>query len=211
MTEAAFEIGSFVRPKPGQVYSGDFIITARREAGALVALIDVAGHGHPAFATGQPTTERLKALAHQPHCDIVSLLVSAHELFQGTQGAAVGAAMVDNDRAVFAGVGNIRCLHIAVDSYCRARVTHLASRDGLVGVRLRTPNEQEFHLTQRDLLVLHSDGVGSSLGDWDVSEIYAGSPSSVARAIVNRYGRDSDDASCIVIRHRPSLNTGSGL
>ena len=197
---AELDIGSYFRPMRRNLHCGDFVLLARTESVNVVGIVDIAGHGYHAFNAGRPVVAKLKQLISESVTDPVHILEAAHELLKGSPGAAVGVLAIEGDSAVFAGVGNIRCLHVMIDNDHNAKCLYIASRDGLVGVRLHTPYVHKIALSPGHLIILHSDGVGSSLGDWNVRQMYTGSSLSVAKAIVDRYGRDSDDASCAVVR-----------
>ena len=203
MNSPLFDIGICVRPMPGEARGGDFAVAVRRERRAVAVLIDVAGHGMGSFVVGRPVAQHLTEIAKEPRRLTPSLLLSAaNELLRDTQGAAVAAAVVENNRACVASLGNVRCLRVHLRSDRSAHCTRISSRDGLVGVRFHSAKEQTFDFGRNELLIMHSDGVGRNIGDWSVSEMYAGRAASIARAIVSRYGRDTDDASCLVIKPR---------
>ena len=185
---------------PGYLHSGDFPIVFQDSDKSVAVLIDVAGHGYSAFKVGRPAAASCESLIATEDCSPSGLLRTVDTYFRNTQGAAVGVVVVQHGQAVFASVGNVKCLHITIDAHRKLHRTHLTSCDGLVGVRFRTPREERVAVGSGDILLLHTDGVSQRMKDTVLSEVYAGNASSIARAVVERFGRTSDDASCIALR-----------
>ena len=138
-------------------------------------------------------------LAEQARPDLIGLMLGLHEHLRGTLGAAVGLAHLDpaNGRLRHVGVGNTR-----LRSFGTAN-RRLTSRDGTVGQRLRGPVEESLVLAPGDLVLLTTDGIREHFGPESYPGLYGDTAATVARAVVARFGRDHDDASCLALRYKP--------
>ena len=59
-----------------------------------------------------------------------------------------------------------------------------------------------FELKPGDLVVLYTDGVSDRFTSDDYPGLCRHSPDEVAGNIVQRFGKDHDDAACIAVRYR---------
>jgi anti-sigma regulatory factor (Ser/Thr protein kinase) len=184
-----------VRPHPAESHSGDITAVVPLDSALLFGVIDVSGHGYEAHRLARRLAAEIETNAS---LDLVATLQALHMKASGTRGAAVGLAVVDRARRrlQFAGVGNG---HIR---YFGSRHWRGVWRDGIVGERLPTVVPQSIPLEPGDLIVMASDGVSESR---PVSELRKGSPLSaehIARCVIRQAGRNTDDASCIVVKCR---------
>ena len=79
--------------------------------------------------------------------------------------------------------------------------TRLVSRDGVVGQNIRTPLPQHLQLEPGELIVLYTDGVSDRFTSDDYPGVVRHAPKEVASNIVERFGKDHDDAACIAVRY----------
>jgi serine/threonine protein phosphatase PrpC len=93
-----------------------------------------------------------------------------------------------------AGVGN------TVTRLFGAREGRVYSVAGTLGHQLRTPREQRLALEPGDVLVLYSDGVKEGFDAAAYPELRTQSPGTIARTLVQRFGKDHDDAGCVVVK-----------
>src|SRR5262249_16615215 len=100
-------------------------------------------------------------------------------------------------RLRYVGIGNTRLRRFG------AAETGLVSRDGTVGRYVRTPREQCLQLEASDLVLLTTDGGREHFGPEGYPGLLGDSPAVVARSVVERFGREHDDATCIAVRYRP--------
>ena len=124
------------------------------------------------------------------------MLRSLHEALRDTIGAAAGIAIVDaaSGSIRYAGVGNI------VMRILGPRSMRLASTAGTLGHQIRTPTEQHAHLTDAGVMVLHTDGIRERFELEDYPQLRYESAATIARTIVERFGKLYDDAGCVVAR-----------
>jgi serine/threonine protein phosphatase PrpC len=93
-----------------------------------------------------------------------------------------------------AGVGN------TVTRVFGARDGRAYASAGTLGHQMRTPAEQELTLEPGDTLVLYTDGVKESFDAAAYPELRTQGPRAVARTLVQRFGKDHDDAGVVVLR-----------
>ncbi len=192
---ASLHHASLVQPCDGERVSGD--VAVLREVGGVlfVAMVDVLGHG----AEAGSLAEIIEAyLARQAHGEPVRDLLALHEHIRGSRGAAVGLCAIDGDGHLsYAGVGN------TVLRVLGARDNRLISRDGIVGLNMRTPHRQELRLEAGDLVLLYTDGVRDRFRPEDYPGLRRDPPEIVTRTVLKRFGKNYDDAACIAVRYSP--------
>ncbi len=189
------EHASLVRPFKGERVSGDAALVLEGDAGVLLAMIDALGHGPRAHATASRIVDYLREAA-SPAVTELLLKLDAH--VRGSVGAAAGLGHVDLRTGLlrYAGIGNTVIRRFGSND------TRLVSRGGIVGGNMRAPHEQTLTLQAGDVLVLHTDGVSERFGSGDHPEILGHDVGVAAEQIMKRFGKDHDDAGCIVARYR---------
>jgi serine phosphatase RsbU (regulator of sigma subunit) len=189
------EHSSQIRPCRGERLSGDAVVIRPLEQGLFVAIVDVLGHGLEAHEL----THVIEAyLARYGTSDVSGLMTRLHQHLKGTRGAAVGLCAIDatTGRIDYAGIGNT-----TMRRFGKAE-TRLVSQDGVLGQNMRTPLPQTLQLEPGDLLVLYTDGVSDRFTSDDYPGVLSHAPKEVASNIVQRFGKDYDDAACIAVRYK---------
>lgn len=181
------------RPCYPEQVSGDLAFTRATPEGALLVLIDVSGHGPSAHALAKILAEVLEQSQEQEPVRLLQLL---HQHSIGTRGAAAGVALINTQRGQlsYAGIGNTR---ISVRGHEPWRGI---SRDGVLGERFPTPLLQYQRLNPGDVVMLYSDGISETLNLRDGTLDLGADPAILAHQVIAHSGRDTDDASCIVLR-----------
>ena len=194
----AFEWGAYNRPCLGERVSGDVAIAVPMEAKLLVVLIDVLGHGAEAHSLA---TEMADYVSKHPVAVPSTMIENLHKAFKGSRGAAGGCAVLDarSHGVVFAGVGNpsFRILN-------SSKSMTLPVSDGIIGREIRTPRDHSAQLQAKDLLIACSDGVAENFQVADYPQIFSHGVQSIVRSVVRRFGKDYDDATCLVVRRPKS-------
>jgi len=188
------EHSSLVRPCRGEQLSGDSVVIRPLEHGLFVAIVDVLGHGPEA----NELTHVIDAyLARYGTSDVSGVMTRLHQHLKGTRGAAVGLCAIDATTGCteYAGIGNT-----AMRRFGKAE-TRLVSQDGVLGQNMRTPRPQTLQLEPGDLIVLYTDGVSDRFTLDDYPGALRHAPKEVASNIVQRFGKDHDDATCIAVRY----------
>ncbi len=184
---------SRVRPCPGHHVGGDAVVIREIEDGLFVAIVDVLGHGPEAHEL----THLIDAyLTRYGSADVAGLMRRMHDYLRGTRGAAVGFCAIDatTGRLEYVGVGNT-----AIRRFGRSE-TRLVSQDGVLGHHMRSLLPQALQLEPGDIVVLYTDGVSDRFTSNDYPSVLHHAPSEVAENIVQRFGKDHDDAACIAVR-----------
>jgi anti-sigma regulatory factor (Ser/Thr protein kinase) len=205
---ARWRAAASVRARSGQSVAGDHALVIDRGDVALLAIVDATGHGSVAHAVAHTVVQRLEvvfAAAAEPD-DVVAHLRELHDATVGTVGAAVGLAVLDSrsDGLRYLAVGNVRAAVVG-----RHRFTGV-SRDGVLGRRWPTPFVQDTRLHPDDLVLLWTDGLPSTLSaDLAAAHDDHGRPlvtrdvAVIADRLVAGFGKDHDDAACLVARWQP--------
>ncbi len=180
--------GGWSRPFRGLAACGDEFLAEAAADGFLAAVIDGLGHGHEASLAAKHAVEAIR----QTHdLTVEEIVLHCHEALRETRGAAVGVLKVDpSGKGNFCGVGNIDVIALAGASpglFCSA---------GIVGHNLRRCRTMPFAMKAGDVYCLVSDGV-STRGDLRFA--LPGEPEGVARRIVEKFGRDHDDATALIM------------
>jgi negative regulator of sigma-B (phosphoserine phosphatase) len=193
--DEALEYSSTIRPFPGETVSGDAVVVRSLEEGIFVAIVDVLGHGPEA----NKLTHVIDAyLSRYGASDVVGVMQNLHQHLKGTRGAAVGLCAINtlSGHAVYVGIGNTTIRHFGETE------TRLVSQDGVVGQNMRTPILQTLQLEAGDVLVLYSDGVSDRFSADNYPSILRHTAEELANNIVQRFGKDYDDAACFALRYR---------
>jgi serine/threonine protein phosphatase PrpC len=72
----------------------------------------------------------------------------------------------------------------------------------VIGYQIRTPKEKIMKISVGDILVLHTDGISSNFDVSDYPEIINDGAKTIANNLIKKFGKNDDDATCIVVRFR---------
>jgi negative regulator of sigma-B (phosphoserine phosphatase) len=197
----ALEVGSAVKPFPGEFVSGDVVVSTGTRRGRLVALIDGLGHGPGAAEAAGRAADAFSENAELP---LGELFAVVDRELRGTRGAVASAASFDVEcqSFEFAGIGNVAARLVAGNDPASERATPLV-RPGVLGSAFRSVTSQRMPFEEGDVLLLYSDGVRSR---FDALALRLLDARAAAEDVIAMAGRDNDDASCIVVRGiAPSL------
>lgn len=180
--------GGYSRPYKGLSICGDSFVIERRGGTVLAAVIDGLGHGYESSVAAGRAVEVIREFAD---LSVETILRRCHQELRVTRGAAVGVLKVEEGGdGEFCGVGNIevQSLHGRSPSvFCLA---------GIVGHNVRASRPMAVAMKPGDIYCLTSDGV-STRGDF--KSCLPGLPETVARRIVENWGKDHDDATAVVL------------
>ncbi|UCH25383.1 MAG: SpoIIE family protein phosphatase [Trueperaceae bacterium] len=190
------DIGFYGRPFRGERVSGDATVVARREGLAFVAMIDVLGHGQEASVLAS----HIKAFLDRDWgANVTDTMMRLHQDIKGSRGAAAGLAVVDERAGElrYCGVGNTVLRRVGT------RPTRLISREGVIGQQMRSPQQQNLNLGPSDVVLLYTDGVSDRFEVDQYPQLLYESAMSIARTVVQRFGKAHDDATCLALRYQP--------
>jgi hypothetical protein len=113
-------------------------------------------------------------------------------------------ARIDCARAqlTYAGVGNVEALLWQTATHVRP----IAYR-GIVGVAMPTVRAFDLALQSEWILLLHTDGVSSRVDLQALSALDQAGSQVLANHVLHRWGRQTDDATVVVVRPSPSAKT----
>ena len=188
------EHGCTIRPCRGESVSGDTVVTRSLDEGIFVAIVDVLGHGPEAHEL----THIIDNYLSRYGCwEVTRVITQLHQHLKGTRGAAVGMCAINTStgRLDYAGIGNTSIRRFGVTE------TRLVSHDGVLGQNMRTPLPQSLQLAADDLVVLYTDGISDRFTFDQYPGIAHHPPTEIANNIVQRFGKDHDDAACIAVRY----------
>ena len=188
------ESEQFTRPCRGQKVSGDTAVIEKRDRHVFAGIVDVLGHGPEAHELAVEIDSFLRQ-SWTP--SVTDTLEGLHETIKGSRGAAAGLAVLDADTGElrYCGVGNTVIRRLG------PRPATLASRDGIIGGQMRTPREEQLQLTEGDVVLLYTDGVRTHFALEEYPELLSERAGAAAANVVRRFGKEHDDASCIVLRY----------
>ena len=189
--------GAVLVAKPGEEVCGDCWSLHEGPGGATILVADGLGHG-PHAATA--SLEAVKVFQRHRDHSVATLLDYVHGGLRPTRGAAIAIAREHKAerRLEFGGIGNI-----AGVIQGRAASKHLVSLAGTAGHNARKIQVFDYPF-DGGLVILHSDGLGTS---WSLDR-YPGitrmHPTLIAGVLVRDYWRQRDDVTVVVLRGEPS-------
>jgi len=159
----------------------------------FLGLVDALGHGKRASEVAVAARSYLECHFQD---DLVALMQGLHEHLKGTLGAVAAVCRLDIDTGDLshAGIGNIAVKILG------PRAAKIVARDGVIGYRIPSVKEQERKLYPGDILVLHSDGIQDRFNTLDCTDLLGGTAETIASGILQKFGKQDDDASCITLR-----------
>jgi anti-sigma regulatory factor (Ser/Thr protein kinase) len=190
----ALQLGVVSVPMRGEPVCGDGWKVKSTPLRTTLMVVDGLGHG---MFAAEAAREAEAVLAETESASPAVILRDCHDALKKTRGAAVAIAVVDHEKETlcFSGVGNIGA------SLMSAKGSRgMASHNGTVGHAFHRSQEFMFPWKEHDLLIMHSDGLGSR---WDLSR-YPGlvrkHPSVVAAVLYRDFARERDDVTVMVAR-----------
>lgn len=191
--------GAVSVPKPGEQACGDGWCHHDRENGFRLMVVDGLGHG-PSAAEAAHAAVRVfvEDEADSPG----TVLERMHAALRPTRGAAVSIADVDlvRRRVVFAGIGNVAGVLVAEDGTSRRMVSH----NGTAGHIAKRVQEFVYPFEGRPLVVLCSDGLGTSWSLASYPGLLRRHPTLIAGVLYRDFNRTRDDVTVLVARGEPA-------
>ena len=180
--------GGFSRPYKGLSICGDSFVIEQHNGTVLAAVIDGLGHG---YESSVAATRAVEVIRESVDLSVDAILQRCHKELRVTRGAAVGILKIEEEGAgEFCGIGNIEVQAVngqAPSVFCLA---------GIVGHNMRASKVMPFTMKPGDIYCVMSDGV-STRGNFKAC--LPGPPETVARRIVESWGKDHDDATAVIL------------
>ena len=182
------------RPHCYEHVSGDAAIVRERDHLLFAAIVDVLGHGAEAHDVAVSAQQFLA----QHWCDsMVDLMAGFHDHLAGSRGAGAGLCLLDRYTGLirYTGIGN------TVIRRFGSNELRLLSRSGIIGGSRRTPKEEQMTLAPGDVVLLYTDGVKDRFELQDYPQLLHHGAESIAKTVIERFGKEHDDATCIALRY----------
>ncbi len=188
-------IDYFIAERALKFVNGDTGFISFDGGNLFVGIVDGAGHGPEAHTIAQASQ---KFLEKHKDAELPDLMNDLHEHLRGTRGGVALIGRLDHDALQFhyVGIGNI-VLRKFGNSSARA-----ITQDGVIGYHIRTPKEKCMRVIGGDVLVIHTDGIGSTFDVTDYPEILKDDAKTIANNLIKKFGKKNDDATCVVMRFK---------
>jgi anti-sigma regulatory factor (Ser/Thr protein kinase) len=192
--KTSFHWGAISVAVKGEEVCGDSWRVHARNGHLGIMVADGLGHGPlAAEASGQAIEVFDRASTTEP----VSVIESAHQALSRTRGAAVAVARVHKERGLlnYAGVGNISGALLN-----GATSRGLVSHNGTAGLLVPRVQQFDYPCGERDVLVMHSDGLTSR---WTLEQypgLQSRHPSVIAGVLYRDFTRGKDDVTVVVVK-----------
>lgn len=190
--------GAVVLPMPGEEACGDAYCARANEGGRTILVADGLGHGPQA---AQAADEAVRIFRRHEADEPEAIIAALHAGLRHTRGAAVAVSRIDLARGIlaFAGVGNIAGTVITA-----GQVKKMVSHAGTAGHVARRIQTFEYPFAAESLLVMHSDGLGSS---WSLDRypgLVGAHPTLIAAVLYRDFTRGRDDVTVLVATGAPA-------
>lgn len=185
-------IAGIRRYYPGEDVCGDDWLICESADALIVTLIDGLGHGPKAHEASLATCAHVSSLVHaeRPSPSLESIMESCHSAIRRTRGAAVALLKIGEEKSSFLSVGNV-ALRLS-EGHKSGVICHA----GIVGRRSRPHRAFPFVWPADSTIYLFTDGISSRFQEPETRL----SPRQCSKHILNEFGKDTDDASILVLR-----------
>ena len=189
--------GIAARPLPGEAESGDRALVVVGPDSALVAAIDVLGHGREAARAAGPAIETMRMFAED---SLVSLAERCHEALRDGRGAALTLARIcaRENTLAWLGIGNVEARLVHTDGSGTVSVDALVSAAGIAGEHLPKLKEVTLPVRRGDVVLLATDGIDTAFAD---SLRPFGTAEQLAARILEEHSNPKDDALVVAARY----------
>jgi negative regulator of sigma-B (phosphoserine phosphatase) len=193
------DIDYFIAERPLELVNGDIGFTCDDGNKMFVGLIDGAGHGPEANQIAKIFRDFLEKNKDK---ELPTLMQELHESVRGTRG---GVAIIG-----FLDPGSLQFRYVAIGNITLRKLGNKSERavaqDGVIGYSIRTPMEKTMQVSIGDILILHTDGISSYFDMTDYPEIINEDAKTIASNLISKFGKQDDDATCIVLRFKGVSN-----
>lgn len=190
------EWGMAMRTLEGESESGDRCLVRPLPGGVLLAAVDGIGHGREAALAAQVAIETAEEFEGR---SLKTLVERCHERLRETRGVVMGVAVFDAAAGslTWIGVGNVDGILLRADRHGGRKRERLLQRPGVIGGRIPALREVTVTVAEGDMLIFATDGID---GRFDQEFDPKAEPQRLAERILERHGKETDDATVLVAR-----------
>jgi negative regulator of sigma-B (phosphoserine phosphatase) len=194
---AAIEWCAEARPFGGAGPCGDVEVVVVGDRAGVFAVADGLGHGSEAAVAAKAAAAVIQQRAD---ADITQVMTDCHQALRHTRGAALSIAVFgwSDSSVIWLGVGNVGAILTRGDASARPARHALLLRGGVVGYRLPPLRPEVLPVFPGDTLIMTTDGIASA---YEHETTNGRDPKQLARDILARHGKESDDALVLVARY----------
>jgi anti-sigma regulatory factor (Ser/Thr protein kinase) len=187
--------GGLSLAKPGEEVCGDaWNVQRDRDGGWVLMVADGLGHGPMAADASQQAIRLFLKHFDRSTSNIIELM---HAGMRASRGAAVAVARFDmtGRRVLYAGIGNI-----AGTLFSSQGARKMVSHNGTVGHAVRKVQEFAYDFSGTPLVVLCSDGLGTSWSFDNYPGLTTRHPTLISSVLYRDFKRLRDDGTVVVVR-----------
>jgi phosphoserine phosphatase RsbX len=173
---------------------GDTGVIKEFDGQCFLALVDVLGHGREAHEVALMAQTYLEQNCREEPGDVMKGL---HSCLKGTRGAVAAICRLNTETGELTsvGIGNITVRVLG------PRAFRLISGDGIVGYMISSVRKHVSKLFAGDVLVMYSDGIREHFELYECAGLLTGGAKTIATGLLKQFGKENDDAACIVLRY----------
>jgi anti-sigma regulatory factor (Ser/Thr protein kinase) len=179
-------------PYPGETLCGDGWRVRNDDGVATLMAVDGLGHGLFAHEASEAALEAFDKHGVKPLTEVLDYL---HGALRPTRGAAASLARMHPGRVEFAGVGNVAGVVFAGGGG-RKMISH----NGTLGHVAKRFQAFDYPVQGAPVVVLHSDGLGSSWMFEKYPGLTACDPALIAGVLYRDFNRGRDDVTVLAFR-----------
>lgn len=187
-------VGAICTPYPGEVVAGDSWAMKQKDEELDIILADGLGHG----LLANDASKLACNIFLEEELSGEKVMPVLHRALRPTRGAAVSIVNIDLKKKTlnYCGIGNVSGGIKTVGSPGKKCVSY----NGTVGVQIHKFQSLSYPFDKGDVFVIASDGISTQ---WDLQKypgIMRRHPFVIAGIIYRDFGKNSDDATVIVVK-----------
>lgn len=187
------QLECFVAERALESLNGDAVFIEEEAGELFIIILDGAGHGEGAYKIARIG---IKYIQENNKLKLPALMSGLHKELKGTHGAVaiIGRLNLITKDLYYVSMGNIFLRVFGTKS--KREVT----QGGVIGYQIRTPKEKHILIKSEDIVIFHTDGISSRFNETDYENIIWDDSETIANTLLDRFGKDNDDATCVVMR-----------
>lgn len=185
------QFGVMTRPLSGEKYSGDAYFIKRYCNTHIISLIDGLGHGEKAHFAAQTA---IRYIGDNYKKSFKKIFQGVHCVCRATRGVAMSISRIDLDNKTlsYAGIGNV-----VSRIFNSPTPINPINFNGILGLVMRNVHVFSYQWGG-GVLVMYTDGISSRWNSHDLPGMKSKTANEIAIEILDRFGRNNDDATVIV-------------